>query len=131
MSGIEQHDGRQMRRQPARVVLVEDGDELGAQPGRLLDVGRHQAEVRPRRSDGQHGAHRLQHLARREARDRRFHGRDQLGHRQQRLDVVFGQEAEALHKKVPRVPWCRMVPWVLMTRCSGALRCLTCCRRSS
>ena len=58
-----------MRRQAALMVLVEHRHELGAEPRGLLDVGRHQAEVRVRRPDDQHRAHRLQHFAGGESRD--------------------------------------------------------------
>ena len=43
---IQQDDGGQVRRKAARLVAVEHGDELRAEPRRLRDVGRHDAEVR-------------------------------------------------------------------------------------
>ena len=37
------------------------------------------------------------HVARGKARDGRLHRRDELGHRQERLDVIFGEQSESLH----------------------------------
>ena len=71
-------------------------------------VRRHQAEVGLRRADRQHRPHRLQHFAGREARERRFHGRDEIAHRQQGLDLLFGQEAEVLGHEWGR--WTPVVP---------------------
>ena len=46
--------------------------------------------------DREHGAHRLQHVAGREARERILHRLDQVAHRQQGLDLRFVQEPEVL-----------------------------------
>ena len=67
---IEEQDRGQVRRQTLLVILAVHGDELRAHAGRRRYVGRHQSEVRLRWSHRQHGANRLQHVARGEFRQR-------------------------------------------------------------
>ena len=97
---IEQQDRRQVGRQIALVVFTKHRDQLRAEARRRRHIGRHQSEVRLRRSDREHRSDRLQHFARRELGQRRFHRRNQIRHRQQRVDVLFGQETKVLSHAV-------------------------------
>ncbi len=86
-----------MGRQADFVVARVHGHQLRADRRRIVERRGHDPEVGPVRAHLDHRAHGLLDGARGELRQRAFHGRDQIAHRQHRAHVGLGQQQGIAH----------------------------------